>query len=88
MERKRTRQKEIYHLHVELDKEYEPIRKRIKNNNLSPNDMHILRCQGKKHIDIWSDGRLYPNDPITNSTPPFTNCTSLLKYMGDGPSGL
>ena len=77
MERKRMQQKELYHLHVELEKDYEHIYKRVKTNNISPNEMQVLRYQGKKHIDIWSDGRLYPIDPIKNTTPPFSNCTSL-----------
>ena len=80
--------KELYHLHVELEKDYEPIRKRIKTTIISPNEMQVLRYQGKKHIDIWSDGRLYPIDPNTKTTPPFSNCTSLLKFMGDGSRGL
>ena len=50
--------------------------------------MQILRYQRKKHIDIWSDSKLYPTDPITKSVPPFSNCSSLLRYIGDGANGL
>ena len=88
MEKKRVQQRATYHLHIELDKDYEPIHKRSKISTISTNDMHVLRYHGKKHFDIWSDGRLYPVDPITNSTPPFSNCSSLLKYLGDGSNGL
>ena len=38
-----------------------------------------MRNQGKKHIDIWSDGRLYPVDPITKSSPPFFGERDILK---------
>ena len=50
--------------------------------------MQILRYQRKKHIDIWSDSKLYPTDPITKSVPPFSNCSSLLRYIGNGANGL
>ena len=71
-----------------MDKDYESAHKRVKINSLSSNDMSLLRYQGKKHIDLWSDGRLYPIVPTTKSVPPFLNCSSLLKYVGDGAKGL
>ena len=88
MEVTREQKRSLYHLHIELEREYEPIRKRTKINTISNLDMQALRDQGKKHLDIWSDGRLYPIDPITKSSPPFSNSTALLKYMGDGVNGL
>ena len=87
METQEEQKRKLYHLHIDLDEEYAPARKRGKNNNISIYDMQVLRYQGKKHIDIWSDGRLYPADPITKSVPPFSNCSSLLRYIGDGTNG-
>ena len=66
----------LYNLHIELDKEYEPICKRGKASTISNSNMQVLRQQGKKHIDIWSDGSLYLVDPITKSTPPFSSSSS------------
>ena len=88
MEIQSDQKRKLYHLHIDLDKDYEPARKRGKNTSLSSNDMNLLRYQGKKHIDLWSDGRLYPIDPTTKSVPPFLNCSSLLEYVGDGAKGL
>ena len=72
-------QKKLYHLHVDLEKDYEP---KSKTSNISPNEMQVLRYQGKKHNDIWSDGRLYPVDPITNITPPFSKLHFIIKVYG------
>ena len=72
----------------ENEKDYEPAQKRGRNNNISSYDIQILRFQGKKHIDIWCDGRLYPVDPISKSVPPFSNCSSLLRFLGDGVDGI
>ena len=73
---------------MELDKEYEPIHTRSKISTISTNDMQVLRNQGKKHIDVWSDGRLYPIDPIKKCTPLFSNFSSLFQYLRDGFNGL
>ena len=47
-----------------------------------------MRQDQKKHIDLWTDGRLYPVDPMTKSTPPFSGCSSLIKFVCDGQRGL
>lgn len=88
MDAQEEQKRKLHHLHIDIDKDYEPIRKRGKYNTLCSNDMQILRHQGKKHIDLWLDGNLYPIDPITKSVPPFSNSTSLLRFVGDGANGL
>lgn len=88
MENRNAEKRAVYHLHIEHDKEYETICKRAKVNTISSLDIQALRYEGKKHLDIWSDGKLYMVDPLTKSTPPFSNSTSLLKYLGDGVNGL
>ena len=64
MENRNAEKRDVYHLHIELDREYEPIHKRAKVNTISSSDIHTLRYEGKKHLDIWSDGKLYPVDPL------------------------
>lgn len=77
----------LYHLHVELDSEYEPLHKRGKISNVPRSALATLRLQGKKNLDLWIDGRLYPVNPNSQSTPPFSNFSSLLKFVGDGYTG-
>ena len=81
-----------YHLHIDLGMEYEPIQKRRRQNEVlstpSLSDKANMRLSGLKHIDLWCDGSLYPIDPQTISHPPFSNPTSLLRFTGDGITGL
>lgn len=51
-------------------------------------DLENMRLQDKKHLDIWCDGRIYPKNPTTNTTPCFSSPSSLLRYAGDGHKGL
>lgn len=44
--------------------------------------------RGKQGISIFGDDSLYPKDPYTISTPPFSNPTTLLRFVGDGKKGL
>lgn len=80
--------KRKYHLHIDLEDEYAPLQKKTKNNTLSSADKEIARLSGKKHIDIWTDGKIYPIDPTTISPPNFTNVSSLLRFAGEGNAGL
>ena len=50
--------------------------------------MHNLRVQGKRHIDLWVDGKFYPLDPTTQKNPPFRTMHGLVQYVGDGMDGL
>ena len=77
-----------YHLHIDLDNVYAPLQKRRGGNNISETLKAQLREGGAKHVDLWCDGSLYPKDPCTLSTPPFSNPTSLLRFIGDGKNGL
>lgn len=86
--RARRNRRDTYNLHIELEREYEPLSKRNKTNYLSTTSKEMFRMQGKKNIDLWIDGRLYPKDPFRNSTPPFKDITSLLNFAGDGHNGL
>ena len=80
--------KRKYHLHIDLDMDYQPFAKRNTNSRVTEHEEKHLRDSAKKHIDIWSDGKIYPVDPTTLSTPSFSSVTSLLKFAGDGSNGL
>ena len=47
-----------------------------------------LRFSGCKALDLWTDGNIYHLDPINGKQPPFQNLTMLLRFVGDGYSGL
>ena len=80
--------KSTYHLHVDVDPNYQPLQKRNRAKHLSYQQMDQRRLQGEHHLDLWTDGRLYPKNPQTNAPPPFCNVTSLLHFTGDGKQGL
>lgn len=80
--------RDAYHLHVELEREYEPLSKKNKPNTLSSVSKANHRLQGNKNLDLWVDGRLYPKNPLQNSTPPFKDITTLLNFVGEGYNGL
>ncbi len=77
-----------YHLHIDLDHAYTPLKKRRGGDHISETVKTTLREGGARHVDLWCDGSLYPKDPHTNSTPPFSNPTTLLRFVGDGKEGL
>ena len=37
--------------------------------------------------NLWTDGNLYPCDPLTGAAPPFRNITQLVRFVGDGFNG-
>lgn len=80
--------KRKYHLHIDLEAEYEPLQKKNRDITFTRVQKDNIRCSGKKNIDLWCDGSIYPIDPTTVSTPNFRNVTSLLKFVGDGSNGL
>lgn len=79
-----------YHLHIDIEPGYEPAFKRRSRNGLQPTvaAKEQMRSLGLKHIDLWCDCSLYPIEPFKWSHPPFSNPTTLLKFVGDGHSGL
>ena len=83
-----TSKRALYHLHIELTKDYEPAQKKNKHKQYTFLDLENMRVQDKKHLDIWCDGRIYPKNPLTNTTPCFTTPSSLLRFTGDGHQGL
>lgn len=80
--------KRKYHLHIDIEQEYEPLQKKNKSSTLTPSSKNELRSHGYQNLDLWCDGRIYPMNPLTLSTPPFSNISTLLRFVGDGVRGL
>lgn len=76
-----------FRLHVDLASEYATFRS-LKPSGVNNVPLDTLRSQGRKCIDLWTNGFIYPIDPLTNAPPPFVNITSFLTYVGDGANGL
>ena len=74
-------------LHVDLEAAYATLRSSRVSQN-APLALHQLRMQGHKAIDLWTDGSLYPMDPLSGAPPMFRNITMLLRFVGDGYNGL
>lgn len=70
---------------VSLLDEYAP------KKHTDPNDTQTFserRATGQKHVDLWVDGRLYPNDPAAHYHPVFHNLPTFLQFVGRGENGL
>ena len=79
----RRQRRDVYHLHVEHDREYESL---CKHNRVAIFDAskNAFKLQVYKHIELWVDGRIYPMDSTWKSIPPFKDITSLLHFVGNG----
>lgn len=82
------RRYDTYHLHVDIQSDYQPLKKRNKTFHLSQEEKEHRRNNGERHLDLWTDGLLYPKDPFTNAPPSFSNVTNLLHFTGNGRQGL
>ena len=82
------RKKNTYHLHVNVLPEYAPLKKRNKIPFLSQEEKELRRTNNEHHLDLWTNGSIYPKDPLTNATPAFANITNLLHFTGNGKDGL
>ena len=55
----------LYHLHLDIPMDLAPLRKRgVKGCSASTDDCLCYRSEGKKNVDLWTDGNLYPEDPM------------------------
>ncbi|MCO5607532.1 hypothetical protein L7F22_061729 [Adiantum nelumboides] len=80
--------KEQHHLHVDVLQEYAPLQKRRRESLLSQQEKELKRTNKEHHLDLWTNGSIYPKDPTTNAPPPFPNINNLLHFTGDGKDGL
>ena len=67
---------------VSLLEEYAPTK------HTDPQNLSERRAAGQKHVDLWVDGRLYPNDPVAHYHPTFHNLSTFLQFVGRGENGL
>lgn len=44
--------------------------------------------EGKKHVDLWVDGSLYPKDPSIGRSTPLFFVYELIYFLGDAMNGL
>ena len=82
------RRYDTYHLHVDIQSDYQPLKKCNKTFHLSQEQKEQRRNNGERHLDLWTDGLLYPKDQFTNAPPSFSNITNLLYFIGNGRQGL
>ena len=77
-----------FHMNIKLSPEYATWRSANHMALRDANEAHRLRIEGKKNIDLWTDGSLYPKDPSTGRSPPFYSVHDLIRFVGDGMNGL
>lgn len=77
-----------FHLNIKLNQEYATTRSVYQRSLSCANEAQHLRNEGKKHIDLWTDGSLYPPDPKTGRYPSFHTPHDLIRFVGDGEDGL
>ena len=82
------RRYDTYHLHVDIQSDYQSRRKHNKTFHLSQEKKEQRRNNEELHLNLWTDGLLYPKDPFTNAPPSFSNITNLLNFTGNGRQGL
>ncbi|MCO5552125.1 hypothetical protein L7F22_005635 [Adiantum nelumboides] len=68
--------------------EYASLQKYRRESFLSQREKELRRTHKEHHLDLRTDGSIYPKDPTTNVPPPFANITNLLHFTGDGKDGL
>lgn len=77
-----------FHLNIKLNPEYATTRSIYQRAISDKEECQRLRREGKKHIDLWSEGSLYPADPKTGRYPPFHTPHDFIRFVGDGDDGL
>ena len=77
-----------FHINIKIDPEYATTRSVNQRVLRDAEEASRLRMEGKKHIDIWIDGSIYPRDPLNGRYPAFTSVHDLIRFVGDGADGL
>ena len=75
---------------IRLHPKYAPlIRKGQKlEDQASPESFVEKRAASETHIDLWTDGRIYPIDPSTRQPPTFRTTKQYIEYLCEGESGM
>jgi hypothetical protein len=76
----------IYIPQVQLEAKYAPLIRcgKILDAQASKNSFSERREAGETNIDLWVDGRLYPIDPATECSPPFSTTKQYLEFLCHG----
>jgi len=79
-----------YKISTTIAHKYAPliIRNRQIKMQTSKSEFPLRREVGGSNIDLWTDGSIYPQDPLNVIPPPFRSVSELLEYVGDGKRGL
>lgn len=77
-----------FHINIKLNPEYATTRSVNQRVLRDAEEANRLRMEGKKHIDLWIDGSIYPIDPLTGRYPAFASVHDLVRFVGDGANGL
>lgn len=77
-----------FHINIKLSPEYATTRSKNQRMLRDAEEANRLRMEGKKHIDLWVDGSIYPRDPLTGRYPSFVSVHDIIRFVGDGVNGL
>jgi hypothetical protein len=79
-----------YKISATIAQKYAPLISRSRQIEMqtSKSEFPLRREAGGTNIDLWTDGSIYPQDPVTGKPPPFRSVSELLEYVGDGKRGL
>lgn len=77
-----------FHINIKINPEYATTRSANHIVLRDAEEASRLRLEGKKHIDLWVDGSIYPRDPLNGRYPAFASVHDLIRFVGDGANGL
>ena len=77
-----------FHINIKIDPEYATTRSASHRVLRDAEEANRMRLEGKKHIDLWVDGSVYPRDPLNGRYPTFSSVHDLIRFVGDGVNGL
>ena len=77
-----------FHMNIKLSPEYATTRSLNQRVLRDVEEANKLQMEGKKHIDLWIDGSIYPRDPLTGRYLGFASIHDLVRFVGDGDNGL
>ena len=77
-----------FHINIKIDPEYATTRSVTQKVLRDVEEASRLRSEGKKHIELWVDGSIYPKDPLNGRYPAFASVHDIIRFVGDGGNGL
>ena len=77
-----------FHINIKVNPKYATTRNVNHNLVRDVEEARRLQLEGKKHIDLWVDGSIYPRDPSNGRLFAFSYVHNLIRFVGDGANGL